>query len=234
LIVMPANATGWYWHTLARETGMIGHLFSPGAQRGPWPWFPYALDNGAFAYWDMATNAFDVERFEREGLPEWHALLDWARANTQAPRWAIVPDVPGNWEATQERWSRFAPEARGFHLAVAVQDGATDVDVLRLEPAPSMICVGGTTEWKWRTVRYWAERFPRVHVLRVNAPGRLEWLQDLGVESCDGTGWNRGDRNQTKGLHDFCHLHGSPIKAPTWPFVCRDRAVKGSGQEALI
>ena len=44
MIVMPANATGWFWHCLARETGRIGHLYSPGAQRGPWPWFPFALD----------------------------------------------------------------------------------------------------------------------------------------------------------------------------------------------
>ena len=35
MLVMPANSTGWFWHCLGRETGRIGHLFSPGAQRGP-------------------------------------------------------------------------------------------------------------------------------------------------------------------------------------------------------
>ena len=46
MIVMPANSSGWFWHSLARETGRLGHLYSPGGQMGPWPWFPYALDKG--------------------------------------------------------------------------------------------------------------------------------------------------------------------------------------------
>lgn len=59
MIVMPANSSGWFWHSLARETGRLGHLYSPGGQRGPWPWFPYALDNGAYACWTVKHLSVD-------------------------------------------------------------------------------------------------------------------------------------------------------------------------------
>jgi len=69
------------------------------------------------------------------------------------------------------------------------------------------------------TVRSLADRFPgrlahliapggwRVHVGRVNQPARLEFLEDLGVESCDGTGWLRGDQMQLSGLVGFLSGH---------------------------
>jgi hypothetical protein len=62
MIVMPACSSGWLWHSLARETGRIGHLYSPRSQRGPWPWFPYACDNGAFSCWNPIENTFDNEQ----------------------------------------------------------------------------------------------------------------------------------------------------------------------------
>ena len=49
---MAAGATGWFWTALARETGKIGHLYSPGDERHHYPWFAhFALDNGAFPLW---------------------------------------------------------------------------------------------------------------------------------------------------------------------------------------
>ena len=48
MIVMPANSTGWFWHCLARETGKIGHLYSPGAQRGLGLGFRLLLITGRF------------------------------------------------------------------------------------------------------------------------------------------------------------------------------------------
>ena len=45
--------------------------------------------------------------------------------------------------------------------------------------------------------------FKRVHVGRVNTY-RLLWLaHEAGAESCDGTGWFRGDRKQLQGLIDY-------------------------------
>lgn len=223
--IMPSNSSGWFWHSLARETGRLGHLYSPRGQRGPWPWFPYALDNGAFSCWDQKTNTFDHTKWGNMEL-HWRGLLFWAQAAPTKPLWAIVPDVPGNAAATIQRWTIFAPrvQACGIPLAVAVQDGMTPEQVRQLDPAPEVICIGGTTEWKWATVEDWCANFKRVHVLRCNSPEKLDYLHSLGVESTDGTGWNRGDRRQTQGVEEWCQRHkdtGPKIYHPLWPHACR-------------
>jgi hypothetical protein len=138
--------------------------------------------------------------------------------------WAIVPDVPGNAEATFARWSEYAPALTTVPRALAVQDGMTVEQVRSLVPAPVVIAVGGSTEWKWRTIGEWAKEFPRVHLLRCNAPDRLYDLETIGVESCDGTGWFRGDRTQTAGLERWARQgQQKPSLEPLWPYVCRSR-----------
>ena len=223
MIVMPACSTGWFWHCLARETGRIGHLYSPGDQRGPWPWFPYALDNGVFALWSPADNSFDEAKWEAIGAQQWRHLLFWCGAAAIKPRWGIVPDRPGDWGTTLAKWKRYAPEMQsaGIPLAVAVQDGATTNDVNALDPHPEVVAVGGSTEWKWATAAQWIRDFPRVHVLRCNSPEKLHWLESLGCESCDGTGWNRGDRTQTRGLEEWARSQAQPAKHPIWPHASR-------------
>jgi hypothetical protein len=215
MIVMPANATGWFWHCLSRETGRIGHLFSPGAQRGPWPWFPYALDNGAFAAWDQRENIWREDDWDVEA---WRKMIRWAQAQAQHPRWAIVPDWIGSGERTIERWYQFEKEVP-FAKALAVQDRMSVAQARDINP--DVICVGGTTEWKWATVEMWAKSFPRVHVLRVNSPQKLAYLDQLGVESCDGTGWNRGDRTQTRGLELWARQNPTPVQSMLSDFVCK-------------
>lgn len=223
MIVMPANSSGWFWHCLARETGRIGHLYSPRAQRGPWPWMPYALDNGAFAAWDQDANKWDPAQWSEQA---WRELIVWASCQTQKPLWAIVPDVPGNAAETLERWARFTSAMADIPLALAVQDGMTPDDVRRLTPAPAVIAVGGSTDWKWATVEMWAREFPRVHLLRCNSPAKLLLLEGLGVESCDGTGWNRGDRTQTRGLEEWCRARAQPNTPMLTPYASRARPAK--------
>jgi hypothetical protein len=215
MIVMPANATGWFWHCIARETGRIGHLFSPGAQRGPWPWFPYALDNGAFSAWDQDDNVWREDLWDVEA---WRKMIRWAQAQAQQPRWAIVPDWIGCGARTIERWYQFKKEVP-FAKALAVQDGMSVAQAKDINP--DVICVGGTTEWKWATVEMWAKSFPRVHVLRVNSPQKLAYLDQLGVESCDGTGWNRGDRTQTRGLELWARQTPIPVQSMLSDYVCK-------------
>lgn len=221
MIVMPANSGGWPWHALARETGRLGHLYSPGAQRTPKPWFPYALDNGAFACWNPDDNSFDAEKWESVER-QWHQLIVWAQCQTQKPLWAIVPDVPGNAEATIHCWYQYAPTLTHFPRALAVQDEMTPDDVRRLKPAPDVIAVGGSTEWKWATVATWKQDFPRVHLLRCNSPTKLYELEAMGIESCDGTGWNRGDRKQTQGVEEWARSRAAPRVDPLWPHMCRE------------
>jgi hypothetical protein len=222
---MPANASGWFWHCLARETGRIGHLHSPGHERGPWPWLPYALDNGCFRLWNSEANTFDEQGWLSTGLSDWRRLLFWSAAAPIKPMWGIVPDRPGCWEDTEKKWSIYAPElaAEGIALAVAVQDGASPALVRALSPAPHVIAVGGSTDWKWNTVEMWLREFPRVHVLRCNSPAQLPRLESLGAMSCDGTGWNRGDRTQTRGLEEWAHSKSTPANVPLWPHASRAR-----------
>lgn len=222
MLVMPANATGWFWHCLSRETGRIGHLYSPGAQRGPWPWFPFALDNGAYPCWDQTTNVFDYQKWA-EVYPKWQSLIYWAASATQRARWAIVPDQPGNGAATLTKWDAFVQQVIDAEIppALAVQDGMTVADVKNLRLKPQVICVGGSTEWKWDTVEMWVDAFPRVHVLRCNSPTKLDWLEEIGVESCDGTGWNRGNKTQTAGLERWARQKPEPKLYALAGYTCR-------------
>lgn len=224
MIVMPSNSSGWLWHCLARETGKLGHLHSPGHQRGPWPWFPYALDNGVFSMWNPDDNSFDSDRWENSGEQAWRRLLFWAQSNRQKPTWLIVPDRPGSRDETLFKWATYAPPLLAHFvapLAIAVQDGMTPDDVRGLAIQPAVICVGGTTDWKWKTAAMWCREFPRVHVLRCNSPEKLKFLDSIGCESTDGTGWNRGDRKQTKGLEDWARGLQNKSIWPLYPYSCR-------------
>lgn len=223
MIIMPANASGWFWHCLARETGHVGHLISPQHQRGPWPWFPYALDCGTFSLWNQIDNSFAEQAWESIHVHKWRQLLFWAQSSEQKPLWAIVPDRPGDWDETRRKWDLYARELLEIPIAigVAVQDGASVASVLELDPQPNLVCVGGSTHWKWLTAQEWSAAFPRTHLLRCNSPERLYWLEDWGFESCDGTGWNRGDRTQTAGMEEFVRRNPNPYTGPMTPYVSR-------------
>lgn len=188
--VLLSNCTQAY--ALARKFGTdrIGHIYSPMATRNQ-DAVPYALDNGAFVSYKRSCG-FDWIAF-------WDHL-SWALSRPRPPLWVAVPDVVGNRAETLALWREHAEEIGAksrFPLAFVVQDGMTPRDV----PANhNVVFVGGSTVWKWRTVAMWCGEFARVHVGRVNRPEMLWRLQDLGAESCDGTGWFRGDKRQTAGL----------------------------------
>jgi hypothetical protein len=163
----------------------------------------------------MANNVWNEANWD---VNAWRRMLFWASSQQQKPLWAIVPDWIGDGAKTIERWHQFKGEVP-FPKALAVQDGMTVEDALALEP--DVICVGGTTEWKWATVEMWVQAFPRVHVLRVNSPTKLDWLESIGVESCDGTGWNRGDKTQTLGLEQWARQKPVPTQELLTPFTCK-------------
>lgn len=192
--MMPSNNSSMHLGWLAgRYPGRIGWLLSPDGWRTPHRWMTYALDNGAFVRWDepaflhMVRNAFAQLAMRELANP---------------PSWVVVPDVVADREATLARWQEWAPRLRefGWPLAFAVQDGMTQADV----PADAdVIFVGGSTDWKWRTMWGWARDNERVHVGRVNGYQGLWGCHDAGVESCDGTGWFRGDQDQLAGLERY-------------------------------
>ena len=197
MIVMPANNTCWLVDYWAGHYGGLGHLYSPSRWTNPRPHLPYVLDNGVYAawskhrQWDEVAFLAQVERY---------AFLELR------PQWVVVPDWVADPDRTRLLWYEWAPRLKSeYHLplAFALQDGMSVERVKELRPVPDVVFVGGTTEWKWTTVRYWCDHFERVHVGRVNSGEKLDLCAELGVESCDGTGWFRGRSPQIMALGRF-------------------------------
>lgn len=188
-MVMVSNQTGIEVGLLAgKHPGRIGHLFSPGGQRGPWRELPYGLDNGA---WGAFKNGREWDE------SEWRNLIAWAALSGLRPLWAVVPDVVADRDATIERWHQYAPviRAHGFRCAFAAQDGMTIDDV---PDDDCFVFLGGSTDWKLSVIAPWCARFPnRVHVARVNTWDRLVACWRAGAVSVDGTGWFHKGRTQT-------------------------------------
>lgn len=193
--IMPSNNSGLRVGYLAgKYPDRIGWLISPGGWRTPPSWMPTALDNGAFGAWTRGDE-FDVNG--------WLDHIELAHQQC-APQWLVVPDVVTDKGRTLESWRLWSNQLRKLYprtpLALAVQDGMTPDDV---PDDADIIFVGGSTEWKWRNLTQWTHNFPRVHVARVNTE-RLLWMaHDSGAESCDGTGWFRGDQAQLDGLYRY-------------------------------
>lgn len=206
MIVMPSNNTHWAVHYLAGRYGHIGHLYSPGSRRGPFPHIPYALDNGAYsaysrqATWDDAAFIAHIEMYA------------WAQFH---PCWVVVPDVVGDRDATLRLWDewelRLARSWSHIDIALAVQDGMDEHDVRNCNP--DLLFVGGTTDWKWSTMPMWTGLGHRVHVARVNgiAPARL--CAKHGVESIDGTGWFRSAPQAAQFVELVAELADQPFDA---------------------
>lgn len=198
MLVMCSNdASKVYMEMALVNSGKLGWLLSPQSWKNPPQWMPYALDNGAFGCWKNRSQ-FDEAAFYR------HVERGAGRA-----RWIVVPDVVADRDETLRAWDRHAPRLDGLPLAFAVQDGMTPGDV---PGEASVIFVGGTTAWKWKTVRLWCAHFERVHVARVNTRRQLLFAQLWGAESSDGTGWFRGNKNQLSGLIRF--LSETPVHTP--------------------
>lgn len=193
--VMPSNNAGMQVGYLAgKYPGRIGWLISPGSWKTPPSWMPYALDNGAYGAF-LNQQPFNDDLFLK--------LLESARFHYR-PLWVAVPDVVMDAKSTLAMWPRWVPIIKNImpnvKLAFVVQDGMTPKDV---PSDANVIFVGGSTEWKFRTLRDWTSNFERVHVGRVNSERKLWQCLDAGVESCDGTGWMRGGEVRLKELERF-------------------------------
>ena len=155
---------------------VAGQLIVPSRTRRNWGGV-FALDNSAYV-------KFDAEKFRR--LQERNA--------DAADRclFATCPDVPGNMRRTLEIWrhrERFA--AGGFRLSLVLQNGAEDLEIPWHEtPA---VFIGGVDPWKesqaCRDLIRTAQIFGiHVHCGRVNEMKRFEYMDEHGVDTCDGSG----------------------------------------------
>jgi len=171
-------------HDLAVASEELGHpveqLLTPltrfKAQR---PEDHFAIDNGAFA-------GFDAESFV--------SLLKREAHRKHLCRFVACPDVVGSARRTLEIFDHWQPKLKGWPPALVAQDGqeALPIDWWKIQA----VFIGGTTEWKLgphakaivlagKAVGKW------VHVGRVNTPARMEYFEDMGADSIDGTGLSR-------------------------------------------
>lgn len=198
MYLMPNN------HTNARGLSVAfpnrwGLLMSPDGKRNPGS-LPWAIDNGMFGAWK--STGFSEDPYEIREAWDGLAFLDmlaWA-AKFEKPRFVVVPDCPGNGVETIKMFSEWREQLGEFQLAMAVQDGMIPSDV-----PPDVVCfIGGTTDWKWQNLDWFAAECPRVHVARVNTGPQMWKCHRAGVESVDGSGWFRGDQKQTQGIIRYC------------------------------
>lgn len=220
MLVMPSNNSGA--HKLAEDfPGRLGLLISPRGERDP-RGLPWAMDNGRFASWSrsgFSSEACEILEADLDLSNTSHFLdlVVWANGRKPVggahlckphrkqpktrPEWVVVPDVPGNAEATLEAFYQWAPWLMGcgFTLALAVQDGMSPRDV----PDGVVCFLGGSREWKWANVERFGAECERMHVGRVNGYADLWRAHRAGAESCDGTGFFRGRKAQLEGLLQY-------------------------------
>lgn len=147
--------------------------------------FAYGLDNGAWTSF-QAGRPFD-ERLFGAALTKMGRNADWT----------VIPDIVAGGLASLEmslKWMRRVLDASGRGL-IAVQDGMTCVDVADLLGARVGLFVGGSTEWKLKTLDAWASlarsRGAWCHVGRVNSKRRIFACSVAGATSFDGTSASR-------------------------------------------
>ena len=145
------------------------------------PPLAWALDNGAWGAF-ARREAWSADAFRR-ALERWGEGADWI----------VLPDIVAGGRASLDLSLSWIDEvtALGRPMLLAVQDGMSATDVRAQLGARVGLFVGGSTEWKWRTVAEWAqlgrEVGCHVHVGRVNSARRVGLCADLGVTSTDGT-----------------------------------------------
>lgn len=143
----------------------------------------YGIDNGA---WSAYTKGLPWEASKER----WQKLIE--KQGNKA-LWAVAPDVVCGGLAslhTSLSWLPWLRE-RVPRVLIAVQDGMTNED-LRSWLSPTVgIFVGGSTEWKERTMSLWGrlarETGAWCHVGRVNTARRISLCVLAQVHSFDGT-----------------------------------------------
>ena len=143
-------------------------------------------DSGAWHY-HQTEKPFDFAAYER--------MLAWIRP--LRPRFVMLPDIVGKGEESLALSMQWRPRLleMGLRPALVVQDGMDPRSVLPLLGPDLAICVGGSTEWKLRTLVRWClganDRGAWSHVLRVNSARRISLCERGGAGSFDGTSASR-------------------------------------------
>lgn len=143
-----------------------------------------AIDNGAWSCFQSGL-PFDSDGFWR--------LIETSGG---AADWVVIPDKVADGANSLEFSESWMPRLKGLPLLLlAVQDGMEPEDVRAFfQRYPSQrfgIFLGGSTEWKLRTMYGWGMVAHALgvyyHVARVNSAKRIKLAQEAGADSVDGT-----------------------------------------------
>jgi len=163
-----------------REAGWRFIVEPSQTYRTPSP-LPYGLDNGAWGC-HVRGEPFDVGGFER-------VLVD----HGTGADWIVLPDIVGGGIESLRLSSSWIPRLEHLDrpLLLPVQDGMQPDDVRSMVSPDVGVFLGGTTDWKLKTMREWGElareRDSWFHVARVNSIKRINLCQDAGADSFDGS-----------------------------------------------
>lgn len=167
--------------TCEREIGgQVGQLLTPLTQyRLRDPARPWAIDNGGF---------------KRLNIPALRSLLAREEHHRENCLFVAAPDIVGSAQRTLELFEFFRPMLTGWKVALVCQDGQESLPIPWGDIAA--VFIGGSTSWKCshhvEQIIRTAQVFGKwVHAGRVNDPQRWQHFEDLGVDSCDGTGLAR-------------------------------------------
>lgn len=159
---------------------VVGQLLSPLTRYSDWGGV-FAIDNGAFSCFQHGAFAQLLKRQED--------------AKTRC-LFVTCPDVVGSGRRTLELWRRRHKWVFHWPAAFVAQDGCEDLDI----PWDEMAClfIGGGDPWKDSKAAKDIVRTAkiiglRVHVGRVNTLKRFKAFNELGADTCDGTGVSQYD-----------------------------------------
>lgn len=149
----------------------------------------WGFDNGAFRDW-VAGRPFD------EGA--YRVSLERALAHPSPPYLAVLPDVPGNMDATVGLSMRWLDEVGGqLPWYLTVQDGASTEDVEQFLGRIEGLFLGGTSAFKAQAGRWcaYAHRHGlRFHYGRCGTRSKVAHAIHIGADSADSAGpmWEHG------------------------------------------
>ena len=163
---------------LAQEYTFVGgQLVTPLTRYSLAPAVAFAVDNGAYS--------------GRCGLAEFGDMLARLQVARARCLFAALPDVVGSARRTLEIFEIAHAQFYRWPLALVCQDGQESLPIPWAQIAA--VFIGGSTGWKMsvhaaQIIRAAQVLGRHVHVGRVNTVARWRYFEQLGVDTCDGSG----------------------------------------------
>jgi hypothetical protein len=182
-VIPYATRTGTRRNLAALRAAGWRILLTPDAGCLP-PDFRYAIDNGAWGAY-RRNEPFNGDAFRK--------LVD---RHGEGADWIAIPDIVGDGLRSLEFSLKWLPRLRWrtTPLFLPVQDGMEPEHLVGVEGVDG-IFLGGTTDWKLRTMGLWGAaaraRGWHYHVARVNTARRIHRCAASGADSFDGTSASR-------------------------------------------